>query len=69
LTGSGVQSLAQILQILLHYNVHIFRIEPRNHPLNDLVKQSMTPQVLAQIYPPRNITSEIGDEITPPTEK
>jgi hypothetical protein len=49
--------------------VHIFRIEPRNHPLNDLVKQSMTPQVLAQIYPPRNITSEIGDEITPPTEK
>jgi lipooligosaccharide transport system ATP-binding protein len=69
LTGNGVQSLAQILQILLHYNVHIFRIEPRNHPLNDLVKQSATPQVLAQIYPPRNITSEIDDGLTPFTEK
>ncbi len=69
LTGTGVQSLAQVLQILLHYNVHIFRIEPRNHPLNDLVKQSAMPQVLAQLYPPRNITSEIGDGPTPFTEQ
>lgn len=62
LTGTGVQSLAQILQTLLHYNVHIFRIEPRNHPLNDLVKQSATPQILTQIYPPRKITSEIDND-------
>ena len=61
LTGMAVQSLAQILQVLLHYKVHIFRIEPRNHPLHDLVRQSSTPQVLAQLYPPRNITSEIND--------
>lgn len=61
LTGMGVQSLAQILQVLLHYNVHIFRIEPRNHPLHDLVRQATTPQVLAQLYPPRNITSEISE--------
>ncbi|NBU62913.1 MAG: ABC transporter ATP-binding protein [Chloroflexia bacterium] len=61
LTGTGVAALAQILQTLLHYNVHIFRIEPRNHPLSDLVNQSAMPHVLAKIYPPRNITSEIGD--------
>lgn len=69
LTGNGVQSLAEVLQILLHYNVHIFRIEPRNHPLQDLVKQSETPQTMTQLYPPRIITSEIGDEIAPPTEE
>ncbi len=63
LTGMAVQSLAQILQVLLHYKVHIFRIEPRNHPLHDLVRQSSTPQVLAQLYPPRNITSEINDPL------
>lgn len=67
LTGMGVQSLAQILQVLLHYNVHIFRIEPRNHPLHDLVRQATTPHVLAQLYPPRNITSEIIDQTTPLT--
>lgn len=64
LTGMGVQSLAQILQVLLHYNVHIFRIEPRNHPLHDLVRQATTPHVLAQLYPPRNITSEISEQTT-----
>jgi ABC-2 type transport system ATP-binding protein len=61
LTGEGVRALAQILQVLLHYNVHIFAIEPLNHPLADLVHQAKQPQVLAQRYPVRIITSPIND--------
>lgn len=68
LTGMAVQSLAQILQVLLHYDVHIFRIEPRNNPLYDLVRQATTPHVLAQLYPPRNITSQINDHTPSLTE-
>jgi ABC-2 type transport system ATP-binding protein len=64
LTGMAVQNLSQILQVLLHYNVHIFRIEPRNNPLHDLVRQATMPQVLAQLYPPRSITSQIDEHTT-----
>lgn len=65
LTGNGIFSLAQILQVLLHYNVHIFRIDPRNHPLADLVRQSRQPNVLSNRYPVRAITSQIGEDIAP----
>lgn len=61
LTGEGVRALAQILQVLLHYNVHIFAIEPLNHPLADLVHQAKQPQVLAHRYPVRAVTSPIAD--------
>jgi len=61
LTGNGIQSLAQILQVLLHYNVHIFRIEPRNHPLADLVSQARQPQVLQSRYPARIVTSPFDE--------
>lgn len=61
LTGEGVRALAQILQVLLHYNVHIFAIEPLNHPLADLVNQAKQPQVLAHRYPVRIVTSPIID--------
>ncbi len=61
LTGEGVRALSQILQVLLHYNVHIFAIEPLNHPLADLVTQAKQPQVLAHRYPVRAITSPIVD--------
>lgn len=64
LTGEGVRALAQILQVLLHYNVHIFAIEPLNHPLADLVNQAKQPQVLAHRYPVRVITSPIVDTST-----
>lgn len=61
LTGEGVRALAQILQVLLHYNVHIFAIEPLNHPLADLVNQAKQPQVIAHRYPIRSVTSPISD--------
>lgn len=61
LTGEGVRALPQILQVLLHYNVHIFAIEPLNHPLADLVNQAKQPQVLAHRYPVRAITSPIAE--------
>jgi ABC-2 type transport system ATP-binding protein len=61
LTGEGVRALAQILQVLLHYNVHIFAIEPLNHPLADLVHQAKQPQVLAHRYPVRAVTSPIDE--------
>jgi lipooligosaccharide transport system ATP-binding protein len=66
LTGEGVRALAQILQVLLHYNVHIFAIEPLNHPLADLVNQAKQPHVLAHRYPVRIVTSPIADNSTPP---
>lgn len=65
LTGEGVRALAQILQVLLHYNVHIFAIEPLNHPLADLVNQAKQPQVLAHRYPVRVVTSPIADTGAP----
>lgn len=65
LTGDGVRALAQILQVLLHYNVHIFAIEPLNHPLADLVNQAKQPQVLAHRYPVRIITSPIVEPESP----
>jgi ABC-type multidrug transport system ATPase subunit len=65
LTGEGVRALAQILQVLLHYNVHIFAIEPLNHPLADLVNQAKQPQVLAHRYPVRVVTSPITDTGAP----
>ena len=61
LTGEGVRSLAQILQVLLHYSVHIFCIEPRNHPLADLVMQARYPVVLAHRYPVRLLTNAIRE--------
>jgi ABC-2 type transport system ATP-binding protein len=61
LTGDGVRSLAQILQVLLHYSVHIFCIEPRNHPLADLVSQARYPVVLAHRYPVRLLTNAIRE--------
>ena len=61
LTGEGVRSLAQILQVLLHYSVHIFCIEPRNHPLADLVMQARYPVVLAHRYPVRLLTNTIRE--------
>jgi ABC-type multidrug transport system ATPase subunit len=61
LTGDGVRSLAQILQVLLHYSVHIFCIEPRNHPLADLVMQARYPVVLAHRYPVRLLTNAIRE--------
>ncbi|MFZ9858111.1 MAG: ATP-binding cassette domain-containing protein [Roseiflexaceae bacterium] len=61
LTGEGVRALSQILQVLLHYHVHIFAIEPLNHPLADLVNQAKQPQVLAHRYPVRVVTSPIAD--------
>lgn len=64
LTGEGVRALPQILQVLLHYNVHIFAIEPLNHPLVDLVNQAKQPQVLAHRYPVRAITSPIAEGIS-----
>lgn len=66
LTGEGVRALSQILQVLLHYNVHIFAIEPLNHPLADLVRQAKQPRVLAHRYPVRIITSPIAEHDTPP---
>jgi ABC-type multidrug transport system ATPase subunit len=61
LTGDGVRALAQILQVLLHYSVHIFCIEPRNHPLADLVMQARYPVVLAHRYPVRLLTNTIRE--------
>ena len=61
LTGEGVRALSQILQVLLHYNVHIFAIEPLNHPLADLVNQAKQPQVLSRQYPVRIVTSPIAE--------
>lgn len=69
LTGNGIQSLAQILQVLLHYNVHIFRIEPRNHPLADLVSQARQPQVLQSRYPARIVTSPFDENGATPKER
>lgn len=61
LTGEGVRALPQILQVLLHYSVHIFCIEPRNHPLADLVMQARYPVVLAHRYPVRLLTNAIRE--------
>lgn len=67
LTGEGIRALAQILQVLLHYNVHIFAIEPLNHPLADLVNQAKQPHILAHRYPVRVVTSPIV-EVSPSQE-